>query len=189
MISGFMEKVEKEFQTELVLIKSEIFDENDVVEGGQIKKEEGSNDSESEDVVTVKQEPVSDENDKNLFSINYEHIKLEQELRAELIIKSDILDESDLEPQQQNHNKIKPFSCDLFKHKRIHTGEKPFACDFCNKTFNQQSNLNQHKRIHTGEIQFSCDVCNKTFNQQSNLTQHKRIHSEKIDLKEVIGKS
>ncbi|XP_044738384.1 zinc finger protein 860-like [Chrysoperla carnea] len=149
-------KLENELHTELILNKSEILDENVVMEVERIKNEipeEDSNDSESDGVVSVKHEPVSDENDKHLYTINYENIKLEKELHTELIIKDEILDETVL-------------------------GEKLFYCDFCNKTFNHQSALILHKRIHTGEKPFSCEICNKTFTQQGYLTKHNRIHSE-----------
>ncbi|XP_044738883.1 uncharacterized protein LOC123300379 [Chrysoperla carnea] len=89
-------KPEQELHTELI-IKSEIWDENLVMEGERIKieiQEEGSNVIHSYSVVSVKREPGSDENDKQFYTISYEDIKLEQELHTELIIKSEILDET-----------------------------------------------------------------------------------------------
>ncbi|XP_044742002.1 zinc finger protein 12-like [Chrysoperla carnea] len=144
---------EEELSTKLI-IKNETIDENTAMEVGQMKNEKPEDDSNDFDsVVSVKQEPVS-ENDEQLYTINYENIKLEKELNTELIIKDEILDENSiLEPHEVHtgrKNQSFLYKQALVVHNRIHSREKPFSCDICNKKFTQKGNLLKHKRKHSG---------------------------------------
>lgn len=49
------------------------------------------------------------------------------------------------------------------------------TCEFCNRRFNESSNLIKHRRIHTGQRPYKCTFCGKDFTQSSNLNVHKRI--------------
>ncbi|XP_044742010.1 zinc finger protein 260-like [Chrysoperla carnea] len=176
---------EEELSTELI-IKNETIGENTAMEVGEMKNEKPEDDSNDFDsVVSVKQEPVS-ENDEQLYTINYENIKLEKELNTELIIKDEILDENSiLEPHEvHTGRKNQSFLCGicdktftqkryLVQHKRIHTEDKPFECGICNKRFSLQRYLVRHNR----EKLFPCDICNKQFVNKYSLVRHQRIHT------------
>ncbi|XP_044727915.1 zinc finger and SCAN domain-containing protein 12-like [Chrysoperla carnea] len=171
-------KLEKELHIESVIIKNETLDNDVIMEGGQIKNEEGSNDIDS--VVSVKLEPVHEDLytetifiknepfDDNV-TIEDERIKNEVPEEGSNVIGSDmgVKHEPD-EHTDHQHN--------LVKHKRIRNAENSFSCDICS--------LIRHKRIHNGEQSFSCDRCNKTFKHQAALVQHKWIHNseEKLTL-------
>ena len=57
-----------------------------------------------------------------------------------------------------------------FRHKR-----RTHACEYCNRRFNESSNLIKHRRIHTGQRPYKCTFCGKDFTQSSNLNVHKKI--------------
>ncbi|XP_044729634.1 zinc finger protein 271-like [Chrysoperla carnea] len=147
-------KLEKELHTEVM------------INNGRIKSEIPEGDSNYIDsvvILSVKHEPVR-ENDNQLCTINYEHIKLEKELHTEVLINNGRIKSEIPEEDTQ--------------HKGIHSEEKPFSCSICNKTFSLKRYLVLHKQIHSEEKSFSCDICDKSFSQQSTLAAHKRIHSE-----------
>ncbi|XP_044739004.1 zinc finger protein 354C-like [Chrysoperla carnea] len=194
-------KLENELQTDLINKSETLNDNNVVMEGGHI---EAGNNVDSDSVVSVKHEPVDEDN--KLYEINFENIKLERELQTELINKSETLNDNNVvmegEPikneegsndsdsdkhlytekikvEKELHTEliIKSEICEentILASQRIH---QSFLCDICNKRFNNKSNLSQHKRIHSGEKPFLCDICNKRFNQQCHLVRHIRIHT------------
>ena len=56
-----------------------------------------------------------------------------------------------------------------------HIRRKHYYCEYCNRKFNESSNLTKHRRIHTGHKPYKCQFCSKMFTQSSNLNVHKRI--------------
>ncbi|XP_044727052.1 uncharacterized protein LOC123290789 [Chrysoperla carnea] len=75
-------KLEKELHTELI-VKNEILDDNLAIEVVRIKNEIPEEDTNNSDnVISVKHEPVHD-NDKQLYTINDENIKVKKELHTE----------------------------------------------------------------------------------------------------------
>ena len=49
--------------------------------------------------------------------------------------------------------------------------KKNYSCDFCNKLFNQESNLKKHVyAIHVGHKGFKCEFCGKLFSQKVNMS-------------------
>ena len=68
-------------------------------------------------------------------------------------------------------------------HEQTHKNdrEKKHRCDECPQGFHSITKLNRHKKIHTGEMEFSCSFCDKRFNQSSNLKTHiKKYHKNMI---------
>ena len=59
---------------------------------------------------------------------------------------------------------------------RWHNGAKPFKCPYCQKSFNQNGNLQEHVRIHTGEKPFKCDLCPRKFTTSSQHKLHVKRH-------------
>ena len=59
---------------------------------------------------------------------------------------------------------------------RWHNGAKPFKCPYCQKSFNQNGNLQEHIRIHTGEKPFKCDLCPRSFTTSSQHKLHVKRH-------------
>ncbi|XP_044742103.1 zinc finger protein 675-like [Chrysoperla carnea] len=162
--------IEIQLQSEL-MIKCENLDENAVMKVERIENE-------------TPEENCSDENDLN--TINYENLKLEKELHTEVMIKDEIMIESDLVQQDENVN---PFSCEickkiflnrykLLRHKIVHSDTKSFSCDSCSKAFSRRDSLVRHKKIHSRVKPFSCDSCDKTFTQSCDLFRHKQHHNE-----------
>ncbi|XP_067284047.1 gastrula zinc finger protein XlCGF57.1-like [Pseudorasbora parva] len=93
-----------------------------------------------------------------------------------------------LEVHMRVHSRRKLYPCQhcgvifnqhahLKVHVRIHTGEKPFPCQQCGMNFRQKEHLRGHMRIHTEDKCFICPQCGDSFSQDGNFKVHMKIHS------------
>ena len=56
------------------------------------------------------------------------------------------------------------------------SSEPIFKCDSCDKTFENEDNLNNHE--HDSKKVYKCNVCEKAFNDRQSRYNHKRISHE-----------
>ena len=50
--------------------------------------------------------------------------------------------------------------------------DRPWPCKYCEKKFQNKTNLSRHERLHTGERPFQCGVCPKGFVEKYELMRH-----------------
>jgi KRAB domain-containing zinc finger protein len=75
----------------------------------------------------------------------------------------------------------------ILKQHSICHSEKKFKCNICEKSFNQQNNLDTHLNYHHDKKQFQCSLCDAKFNSRSNVNYHeKKFHPD--GSKELSGK-
>ncbi|KAG5868809.1 hypothetical protein JTB14_026127 [Gonioctena quinquepunctata] len=77
----------------------------------------------------------------------------------------------------------------LKDHINCHTKERPYECGICNEKFRFRSSLSRHKFRHEEKKPHECHICGKGFIQAPTLTDHIRTHSgEKSFICNVCGK-
>lgn len=62
-------------------------------------------------------------------------------------------------------------------HMRIHAGIRPFICEMCARPFVKRQDLIRHKSIHSDEKNYSCPECNKKFKRSTDVHAHMRTHT------------
>lgn len=58
--------------------------------------------------------------------------------------------------------------------KALHEKNKMINCESCNETFHSVAKYYNHKKSHIAALKFECDYCDKNFNNKSNLNRHKQ---------------
>ena len=65
----------------------------------------------------------------------------------------------------------------LTVHLRMHNNIRPHQCPYCEKSFTQKSTMRTHLRTHTGEKPYSCSHCARAFSDYSTYRKHQRVHT------------
>ena len=75
--------------------------------------------------------------------------------------------------------KIFRFKSNLSQHQVTHAVKnKDLVCQYCDKSFNNLSDLEAHKPIHKPVLSHVCDICDEAFTQISHLKDHEMRHTE-----------
>lgn len=68
----------------------------------------------------------------------------------------------------------------LLVHIQTHTKNRPFKCHLCPRSFASQGACDNHQGEHTGAKPHKCDVCGRGFGTRKLMTKHKyRLHSNR----------
>ena len=113
------------------------------------------------------------------------HMKFHTEQRAQEEAKTDIIEESLVQPgitkvEQDSVSQTEQcpvLSCEGSVVKENNKIEKQYACSLCTKLFSYISSLKSHMRTHAKEERNTCTFCGKLFSHKGNLNVHMRIHT------------
>ncbi|KAL4227112.1 Broad-Complex [Mactra antiquata] len=176
-------------------------DDHEKNEENLSKDKKATDNVEMPDLVAVKEEPVSDNEEQNEKKEEETKMKHKTEEQTAMYDDSTDAESSDDSAHVKKKTKEKPkkskckalpksyvpkqkteFTCEvcgkvvlslraLEKHKNLHTGK--FKCDKCNKIFSSEMSLKNHDKVHTGfKGKEKCNVCFKTFYDRSSLNKH-----------------
>ncbi|XP_026482800.1 zinc finger and SCAN domain-containing protein 22-like [Ctenocephalides felis] len=136
--------------------------------------------------VFVKSDSCSEDNDTCLERFMNSEVKIEEEVKQELVeisaYECDICNRSFAETHHLKEHMI--------EHMPNNSKERSFKCEICYKAFDRLSGLKRHMLIHSGSLKShmlihkqehccKCEVCNKEFTQSNDLKRHMALHSQK----------
>lgn len=161
------------------------------------------NESKSDDIVVIEEDPSSDEIglgfNNNNFNINLQSYKCTvcfqefNEIRQLVThqrqihsIKSVFVKDKDPEDDpgkiknESGTSKEVQFKCGscrrIFRKENFFLQHKCSTCSVCGKTFTRKHDLERHVMIHSNERPYECSICRKRFNQSQTLRKHMKLH-------------
>lgn len=124
---------------------------------------------ETDRVVVVKEEPLSDNEQNDKTADECEKNLYEESTESENDVSDSSTSGKKVVPETKSKKGKKLLKSFVPKKKT------EYACDVCGKVVQSLRTLNKHKNLHTEN--FKCDKCNKIFNSAVSLKNHDKVHS------------